>query len=195
MIAYLLSWQFNICDLVILVLTEHTVNPLIQNEVNNNNNTEWVISKLTYVLQSTALKERDKRNEKLKLIHDIEESNSEDESRLSDENKNIADCSTDSLSSLSHDQTDVDETTASYSSLEDEVIESNIIPLKNESLSDTEIILKSKMTRILDDNCNIPSSTTTSDSDSFPETKKVSDKLKSFLPYKKNYISMKNFLK
>ncbi|XP_065214902.1 glutamate-rich protein 2 isoform X2 [Planococcus citri] len=127
-------------------------------------------------------------NQKHQLDNQIEECSSEDDetSANSDENGNILelDDASDISSTGSGDQRDSEETTASYSSLEDEVVDSNTLTEthKLDQVSDSQT--NSDFT---DDNGNIPSmSTTTSDSDSFPECKKVSAKLKSLLPYRKS---------
>lgn len=120
------------------------------------------------------------------MDNQIEECSSEDEtSTNSDENGNVLDDASDISSTGSGDQRDSEETTASYSSLEDEVVDSNTLTetAKLDAVADSQT--NSDLT---DDNGNLPSmSTTTSDSDSFPESKKVSAKLKSLLPYRKNH--------
>lgn len=134
----------------------------------------------------------------------------QDSCSTNDENGNNSELSTDTCSSTSSfgDQRDGEETTASYSSLEDEVVDvgSNVssstfgisVPLAK-NISSTEI-LESPSTADnivvpVDDNGNsVPSmSTNTSDSDSCPEMRKISAKLKSLLSYKKMHEQGPNF--
>lgn len=126
----------------------------------------------------------------------------QDSCSTSDENGNNSESGTDTCSSTSSlgDQWDGEETTASYSSLEDEVVD---VGLNTSSSSfDMGLPVAKNIPNIeipgssstynniavpVDDNGNsLPSiSTNTSDSDSCPEMRKISAKLKSLLSYKK----------
>lgn len=137
-------------------------------------------------------------NMKYELDSQISECNSEDD--LADnntENDNVQEWDSDDTS-FGSDQTDSEETTASYSSLEDEV--ADLMNDNNSSNNHSPDILQqmqmqsqSEVHGFLDDNGNsVPSISTTSDSDSFPESKNISAKLKSILINKKHYKYIKS---
>ncbi len=133
-------------------------------------------------------------NQNHAMVNYAEEFSSEEDSNgSSDENGNIEDSSSDNGSTESPDQRDAEETTASYSSLEDEIAELNSLAdnsTKNISETETEQTgsqnCVNSISKIDDNGNNVPSkSTTTSDSDSFAEAEKLSLKLKSSLIVKK----------
>lgn len=135
---------------------------------------------------------------KYELVSQISECNSEDDSTdNNNENDNIQEWDSDNIS-FGTDQTDSEETTANYSSLEDEVAD-----LMNDNNSSNnhspdisqqmQIQSQSEVHGFLDDNGNsVPSISTTSDSDSFQESKNISTKLKSILINQKHHKYIKS---
>lgn len=136
-----------------------------------------------------------------------DETTDQDSCSMSNENGNISENDSDicSSTSSSDSQRDDEETTASYSSLEDEIanVELNTSPstflidlsvTNNKNISDIEVPRSSPITTYnkttsihVDDNGNnLPTiSTHTSDSDSCSEMRKISAKQKSLLLSKK----------